>query len=93
MRLELSHAHTISLSHLFENVQNELLEDLGDAHAGGLAVHALGEVAHTHQLNQLPHIQTILLQTQLRLVVHKPALVPVHAHGIHQLPQEILDLG
>lgn len=36
------------LSHLLQYIQYEFLENLIDAHGQGLAVCALGEVAHPH---------------------------------------------
>ncbi len=79
-------------SNLLEHVQYEFLEDLRDAHGQGVAVHALAEVTHSHQFNQLPGSQAVLLCVQLQLVVCKLLLAPSAPHGLYQLSQEVLNL-
>lgn len=80
------------LSDLLEHIEYELQEDLADAHGEGLSVHALAEVAHPQQLDQLPGRQAVSLHIQLQFVISKPLLTPPAAHGLCQLSQEVLDL-
>lgn len=78
------------LSHLLQHIQDELLEDLADAHGHGLRVEALAE-AGPHQVDQVPRRQAAL-PVQLQPVVGKLLLAPAAAHGLRQPPQEVLHL-
>lgn len=77
-------------SHLLHYIQDELLEDLPDAHGHGVRVEVLVEVG-SHQVNQLPRRQAALC-VQLQPVVGKLLLAPATANGLRQPPQEVLDL-
>lgn len=79
-------------THLLEHVQDELQVDLVDAHGERLPVHALAEVARAHQQDELPGVEALLPAAQLQLVVLEALLHPAAAHGLRQLPQEVLNL-
>lgn len=79
-------------THLLEHIQDELQVDLVDAHGERLPVHALAEVARAHQHDELPGVEALLPAAQLQLVVLEALLHPAAAHGLRQLPQEVLNL-
>ena len=81
-------------AHLFEHIQDEFLVHLSDAHGHGVQVHALAEVSHAHQVDELPGTQApiVPLQAQLELVLCKAVLVPAAPHGLQELPQQVLNL-
>lgn len=45
-------------SYLLQHIQDELLEDLVNAHGQGVMAEALAEVTCPQQIDQLPHSQT-----------------------------------
>lgn len=79
-------------THLFEDVQDELQVDLVDAHGEHLLVHALAKMSRTHQTDELPGVQTLLLRVEQQFVVLETLLHPAAPHGLRQLTQEVLDL-
>ena len=81
-------------AHLFEHIQDEFLVPLSDAHGHGLPVHALAEVSHAHQVDELPGTQppVVPLQAQLEFVLCEAVLIPAAPHGLQELPQQVLNL-
>lgn len=91
--MEILRTHEINiLSDLLQHIHYEFLEDVVDAQGQGVTVHALAEVTHPHQLDQLPGRQAVVLHVQVQLVICKLLLTPLAPHGLHQLSQEVLDL-